>query len=386
MRRFTATGSGIGLAAGAVACYGLGVLLGYPVLVAIAVGAFAVLACALVAVAVRPSVTLTRRVTPARLTVGEIATGEVEVRNTVRWPSPAFTAIDQIGAGELVELAVSPLAGHGRRTVRYEVPARRRGRLRLGPMTVLRRDPFGLLAWRQRQTADGVLWVHPRVHPLQPLPVGVVLDYEGRANDQARLGTVTFSSLRDYVPGDDPRQIHWKTTARLGTLVVREHVDTMEPTTTVVLDARADAFSSAQFFEYAVELAASVVRAVESVGRPVTLRVVGEQADGGAESTMDRLALAEPTPDPDPLRLLSVIERAPGGGVLVAVTGPIDAGLLGRLAEQRRRYAPVVVVALGGSSTTGSVARRPGMAIIDAPNAVEAAFAWNRLVRGETAS
>ena len=43
-------------------------------------------------------------------------------------------------------------------------------------------------------------------------------------------GSMAFSSLREYAPGDDPRQIHWRTTARLGRLVVREHVDTNEPT------------------------------------------------------------------------------------------------------------------------------------------------------------
>jgi uncharacterized protein (DUF58 family) len=69
---------------------------------------------------------------------------------------------------------------------------------------------------------------------------------------------VTFSSLREYVPGDDPRQIHWRSTARTGVLTVREHVDTTEPTTTVVLDTHPTALG-ADAFEHAVEFAASVV-------------------------------------------------------------------------------------------------------------------------------
>ncbi len=165
------------------------------------------------------------------------------------------------------------------RAVNYPLPAPRRGRIPLGPLTVERRDPFGLFRWARRQTGDDVLWVHPRMHPMRALPVGVVLDYEGRTHENARLGTVTFSALREYVPGDDPRQIHWRSTARLGTLVVREHIDTTEPTTTVVLDTRSEAFD-ADSFEHAVEVAASVVRTVETLGRPVELHVIGDAASG----------------------------------------------------------------------------------------------------------
>ena len=260
MRRGPVTGTGAGMAALTVAAYALGVLLGYPVLVALATGTGTVLVAAACFVAVRPSVTLTREVTPDRTTVGEPALGRIHVRNTARRPSVAFTAVDRVGA-ETVALDVRAIAPGGLRAVNYPLPAPRRGRIPLGPLTVERRDPFGLFRWARRQTSDDVLWVHPRIHPMRALPVGIVLDYEGRTHENARLGTVTFSALREYVPGDDPRQIHWRSTARLGTLVVREHIDTMEPTTTVVLDTRTGAFD-APSFEEAVEVAASVVRTV----------------------------------------------------------------------------------------------------------------------------
>ena len=46
-----------------------------------------------------------------------------------------------------------------------------------------------------------------------------------------------FVSLREYVDGDDPRLIHWPTSARMGTLMLREHVELRRPEFTVVLDA-----------------------------------------------------------------------------------------------------------------------------------------------------
>jgi len=382
MRRSPVTGTGVGLAVLAAVSYALGFALGYPVLVALATGAIAVLLAAGCFVMIRPSVRLTRQVTPDRTTVGEPALGRLHVRNTARRPSVAFTAVDRIGT-ETVTLDVRAVASGGMRAVNYPLPAPGRGRIPLGPLTVERRDPFGLFRWARRQTTDDVLWVHPRMHPMRALPVGVVLDYEGRTHENARLGTVTFSALREYVPGDDPRQIHWRSTARLGTLVVREHIDTTEPTTTVVLDTASEAFD-ADSFEHAVEVAASVVRTVETLGRPVELHVIGEPPpDEG--SMLDRLALAERHADTDPLALLGAVDRSPAGGALVVVTGQAEAGLLSRLAEQRRRFRPVVVISLPGEDAPaeGALRRRPGMVVLTARSAAEATVAWNRMVSGD---
>jgi uncharacterized protein (DUF58 family) len=384
MRTTTITPAGLGLAGATVGLYAAGVLLGYPVLIALAVGGVAILLTAALAVALRPRVTLTRRVSPDRVSVGEPALGRIDVHNTSRWPTPPFTAIDRVGDAS-VELPVGLVAGGGRRALHYPVPTPRRGRIQLGPLTVERRDPLGLVRRAQRQTGDDVLWVHPRVHQMRTLPVGLVLDYEGRTTENARLGTVTFSSLRDYVPGDDPRQIHWRSTARTGTLIVREHVDTTEPTTTVVLDTRAGALD-AEAFEHAVEVAASIGYAVEGGGRPVALHILGETGGDGINPMLDRLAAAAQSPQRDPLRLLDLVERIEGGGTLVVVTGAGEPGLLTRLAEQRRRFNPVVVVTVLGAADQGTsgTRRRPGMAVLAVRSGIEAATAWNRMIGGDT--
>jgi uncharacterized protein (DUF58 family) len=381
MTRPPVTGTGVGVAVLAVASYAAGVALGYPVLTGLAAGAAALLLASGCSVLVRPSVQLDRQVTPERTTVGEPALGRIHVRNTARRPSVGFTAVDRVGA-ETVALDVRPIAAGGMRTVNYPLPAPRRGKIPLGPLTVERRDPFGLFRWARRQTGDDVLWVHPRVHLMRALPVGVVLDYEGRTHENARLGTVTFSALREYVPGDDPRQIHWRSTARLGTLVVREHIDTTEPTTTVVLDTRHEAFD-AESFESAVEVAASVVRAVELIGRPVALHVLGEPLGEG--SVLDRLSLADRHADVDAITLLGAVDRSPAGGALVVVTGDAGSGLLTRLAEQRRRFRPVVVISLLTESSPGGsgLRRRPGMVVLTARSAAEAAVGWNRMISGD---
>lgn len=382
--RFAITSRGSALAVGGVFSYAAGYFFGYPTLVLLSLGILTIVVLGALTMAVRPTVILSRRVTPDRVSVGEQALGELLVRNVSRWPAPGFSVGDLIGP-EPITLPVALLAGHGRRAIRYPIPAQHRGRLNLGPLTVQRSDPLGMFRWRQRQAADGVLWVHPRVYPLRPLPVGIVLDYEGRTTQYAKRGTVTFSSLRQYVPGDDPRQIHWRSTARTGTLMVREHVDTTEPTTTIVLDSRARALDS-ETFEHAVSFAASLVRAIEDAGRPVALHIVGEDPGDmltfGAAGSLDRLALAQRLSGMDSVLLIETVDRIPPGGALAVVTGSIPPGELARLAAQRNRFSPVVVTMIDPQSDPG-VQRRPGMALLAASTAAEACATWHRMISGD---
>jgi len=379
------TPNGATLLALAVVCYAVGVAGGYSVFVGVAAGGAALLAIAAVLVVVRPRVAVRRTVVPDRATVGETVLGRLVAISVARLVSPGFVVIDRIG-DRTVEVAVGPLQPGARKTIHYPIQTDRRGRLTLGPLTVERRDPLGLFRLAQQRGGQDVLWVHPRVHALRPLPVGDVLDYEGRVSDPAPRGSVTFSSLREYEPGDDPRRIHWKSTARRGLLMVKEHVDTSEPRTTVVLDTRVEIFEAGTFNE-AVELAASVVVASERTGHPVALHVLGEDADelrrAGARTVLDRFAAAE-TRAGDVVGLLDTVERAEPGGGLVVITGVAEPMASARLSAQRRRFGPVVVVEVGGQGAAGGAGpvRRPGMAVLRARTAAEGVRLWNQYVTG----
>jgi uncharacterized protein (DUF58 family) len=147
--RRVVTPAGWSVLLGSVVLYALGVGLGYPALVAVGVAGLLAFALALVAVLVRPRLAVSRSVAPDRVTVGEPALGQVSTRNLSRWPTPGFVVVDRLG-GSPLELRVSGLGGAGTRTVHYPVPTTRRGALPLGPITVDRLDPLGLLrrpAW-----------------------------------------------------------------------------------------------------------------------------------------------------------------------------------------------------------------------------------------------
>src|SRR5690606_3018218 len=77
----------------------------------------------------------------------------------------------------------------------------------------------------------------PRSHPVRTVPVGASRSLDGVV-DAAQYGSITFHALREYVPGDDLRHVHWRTSAHVGQLMVRQHVETSLPRIVVLVDDR----------------------------------------------------------------------------------------------------------------------------------------------------
>ena len=93
-----------------------------------------------------------------------------------------------------------------------EAPALERGYQRLGDLTLATRYPFGLFrAWCPLKI-DTECLVYPRPEGRQPLPSSATAGL--RESGAKGIGRDDFAGFRDYVPGDSPRQIHWKAVAR----------------------------------------------------------------------------------------------------------------------------------------------------------------------------
>jgi len=371
--------------------YAVGVALGYRELVILASAALLVLVMGVASVLRRPPLEVDRRVQPDRVTVGSPAHALITVKNLSRRASAPFVATDRVG-DRLEEVGVPAVAARASVHAPYEVPTLRRGRLRLGPVTVTRSDAFGLLRHEQPHPTQRTLWVRPRIHRLRPFPTGVTLDLEGPLSQAAPRGAITFSSLREYVLGDDVRKIHWPSTARTGNLMVRDDVDTSQPRTTVAIDVRPGMWTP-EAFEHGVEAAASLAAAAEREGHPVTLLIgdglMGDGPGGGGPAAggedgdqpthiLDRLCLAEVAAAGGE-RLFDVLETAEAGGVLVVVTGKRDAATTARLARLLRRFSLVVTVHMQ-TGVQPHLDRRTGLVAADASTGRQFAELWNRLV------
>ncbi|WP_311170608.1 DUF58 domain-containing protein [Halobellus ordinarius] len=106
-------------------------------------------------------------------------------------------------------------------SVSYEITPRRRGEHEIGPATVVVTDVLGLVARTIRVENRGTLLAFPPIRRLAPGARTELLAASG-AVDPRPSGRDMFDGLREYVPGDALRDVHWKSSAKRGALVVQE--------------------------------------------------------------------------------------------------------------------------------------------------------------------
>ncbi|MCW3840019.1 DUF58 domain-containing protein [Micromonospora yasonensis] len=393
------TARGIGLLVAAVVLLGVGFRYAYPELTVLGAAAAVAVGYALVSAAWRPRLTVDRLADPDWVARGEPAAMTLTVRNTGRLRAANLVAEDRC-AGRLVPVPLLRLRPGHDTEVRYDVPTHRRGVVPVGPLRVTRRDPLGLVALARSYGDRVPVWVHPRIHPLTAVPTGAGRSLDGRT-DRVPHGSITFDSLREYVVGDELRRVHWRTSARVGELMVRENVDTSLPRLVVVLDNRATAHPDrvdgvAESFESGCEAAASVVAAAAREDLPASLLLVvpapqdrAEAGDGSrrgadldaAQGPLDRLAAVELTEDgPDVLRTaMSRLRQERLGDTLVFLTGPGARADLGHVTALRGPYPSVVVGVFGATEPTPAGAA--GLTVVDAADGAEFAAEWDGIRR-----
>jgi uncharacterized protein (DUF58 family) len=370
---------GWGIAVAALVAYAAGAWLGYPEAVVVAAGGVLAVVTALLWTVPQPRLTVRREISPLKVARGEAARGVLSVTNTGRLRRAGMRAHDVCGTGA-IEVDVPALRAGGTESVTYALPTDRRGEIPVGPLRLVRADPFGL-ARRVREYGERqTLLVRPRTVLLPLMPSGRNHHLEGPTTDTAPAGTVTFHALREYVVGDDLRHIHWRSSARTGTLMVRQLVDASLPQTTIVIDTNDDAYPDADDFELAVDAAASVAAGAAAAGFPVRV-LTGDgplvETKGGAhdiELILDRLARLSAHAVPH--EALDVARRVRAGGSLVVLTGA--RGQISRAGTLRRRFDRVVCVRIRPEAPGPGLA---GIALIEMANLDELRAAWAGAIR-----
>jgi uncharacterized protein (DUF58 family) len=234
----------------------------------------------------------------SRIAFGDVAPVTLTVENRSLLPLPLLRTEDDFPEALTVlgaRLGVSSRAGtvtlarslrlwvYQRVRRRYFVRGVQRGAYVIGPTVTQVSDPFGLLTRQASFDTARVLLVHPLVAPLERLglePRALFGEHESRLRlleDPLRV-----AGIRDYVPGDDPRRVHWKATARLGSLQSKVLDPSTQRTLLIALDIRT--FNRAQMgydpelAEYTVTVAASVAAWAISHGYAVGLVANGVQS------------------------------------------------------------------------------------------------------------
>lgn len=334
---------------------GLGLWWRYPGLAALGIALTVITLAGLVSVLFAAPVTSVRTVRPRTVQRLGVCTGTLEITSARKRFRVLLDGSDQV-AGEPVEVDIPVLAPGERTTVDYRIPTDRRGVWRVGPLTLRRRGLAGLA--EKRTTVGEVVEVRvvPRVLPVRGLPSGARRGQVG-ADERVERGGTDLVGLREYVPGDDLRRLHWATSARTGTLMIREDADPARPHLAVLLDDRASGYPRERQFEDAVEVAASLLTSAIADGHPVRLLTVSgsldiEAADGDSGLVLAALAdvaTVEDSADASvPARDLDVV------AVICGESAELSAMLL---EAGRASYGVVLTVADEGEglSAVGSV-------------------------------
>jgi uncharacterized protein (DUF58 family) len=378
------TKSGVTVAVCTVLLLTVGWLADYPEFVALAFAGLAALLAAGLWMLARPDLTVVREVRPTRVAAGEPACGVITVTNQARRRSPPIMAAEAI-TGRHVLIPVPSLSSGEQHQTTYPLPTDRRGIYQVGPLTVGHTDPLRLMQVGREYATWATLYVHPRLHAVEPVPTGQTRDMDGPTSSSAPRGGIAFHSLREYESGDDWRLIHWKSTARLDQLMVRHNVVPNEPRLMVVLDTSSAAYTD-KSFEDAVSAAASLCIAAVEGGFPLELRTTGgtasaaERGVDGATALLDLLASVEREDDDPGLRVLPSMVPLDEGCSLGVVTGQPGTDLLAVLPTVRSRFLMVSLIQFA-ERFAGPPAALRGVIAINVHNGEEFAAAWNHLVR-----
>jgi len=373
------TARGLGVAAASLALLALGFHYGYPDLALLGAAAGVAVAVAVMFALWRPRLGVDRVADPDRVARGEPARMSLTIHNRSRLRAANLVAADRCGR-TVVPVPLVRLRPGRDTSVDYPVPTERRGVVAVGPLRVTRGDPLGLIRLSRTYGASTTVWVHPRIHLLRAVPAGMARSLDGRI-DKVPHGTITFDSLREYVVGDELRRVHWRSSAKVGELMVREQLDTSEPTIVVLLDDRAAAHpevrdGTADSFEAACEAAASIIVAAVREDLPVSLHLVSGLTQG---PFLDVLTEATLSPG-DLTQKIRHLRTQRLGDTLVFLTGPGGRGDLGQVSGLRGPY-PIVMAGLFGDRDAAPVSAADGLIVIEAEDGQQFAAAWDG-VRG----
>ena len=273
----------------------------------------------------RPNHDVTLELHQPRVPVGEPGLGRVLVHGR---PGGTPAATVELPVGRAVaRFRVASLGENDEHEELFSIPTRHRGVIPVGPVRTVQADPVGLIRRTRVFSEPMELFVHPRMVPVEVAAIGFLKDVEGITTANLSSSDVSFHALRDYVPGDDRRSVHWRATAHTGRLMVRQFEETMRAHLLLVLSNLRSDYATEDDFETAVSVAASLAVAALREERQVTLYtfegLVAFPNTMGLLDELCRVKLIDEGP-----ALSQVVLRAghdtPGASAAAFITGDTD--------------------------------------------------------------
>ncbi len=335
-----------------------------------------------------PEVAVTRHLSPTLVHEGDQAAVDSKVSNRGRRPLVNAEFTDDVGELGSAVFQIGRLAPKTTADAGYRIVCRPRGVYRVGPATVRVTDPLGFAFNEQVLDSADRLIVYPEVEELNGFPVTRGKDPAMQASrpEFSQNGGEDFFTLREYERGDDLRFVHWPSTARKDTLMIKQLETPWQSRALVLFDLRKRAYESSDHFEKAVRGAASVVRHLARSGFDADLWAGGAQtlSVDSYSTVMERLAMVDVEADLDLRTVASRMRQTGRGGALVLVTGIADHELLEVHRLLSRDYRSTIVMAATDTSPTAlhALQRAGALTMSVSPNG-SWAQAWTSLTSGQ---
>jgi uncharacterized protein (DUF58 family) len=201
----------------------------------------------------------------------------------------------------------------------YKHTLPRRGRHRFTGFRISTRFPFGFIRKSRDVESPAEVLVYPALVPVPETLINAGLADGGRRQVASPSRSGEFHGLREFRQGDDPRDIHWRTSARRGRPFMRELEEEAGRIVVVVLDPVLPDGEGERTLEAAVSLAASLAVVLLRRGLQVGLKthqgqVAASSGNGQASEILEVLAMLAPPPaGAAPL-------SAPSGATTIRVT------------------------------------------------------------------
>ncbi|OAN43210.1 DUF58 domain-containing protein [Microbacterium sp. H83] len=230
-----------------------------------------------------------------RVVAGTEIGATLDVRNNgARLSLPGVVDVP-VGEG-LVEAHVPLLRPGAHHREQLTIAAHRRGVIDVGPMTITRGDPIGILRRELRWPDVQRIHVHPVTVRLPSTSAGLIRDLEGTPSSTLVDADLSFHAVREYVVGDSQRHVHWKSTAKTGRLMVRQYEESRHARIAIILDLDAESYESDDEFENTVSAAASLALQGVRDGRDVLFSVSNEIPEHSRAEVLSIRTLPTVTP------------------------------------------------------------------------------------------
>lgn len=345
----------------------------------------------------RHKVGFTRTIGPKRVFAGGTVRIEYGVRNLGRLPTPPLILDDDAPhtAGGRIRVSLPTLSASKRGSVAVERVIPARGRYRIGPLRARLVDPFGLAEATQVVGVEASLLVYPRIEVLHETSPTQTRGSGGRTPlHRLAVAGDEFYAVRDWQDGDDLRKVHWRSTARRGSLQIRQDENPPFPRATLLIDTRLTPRPGGDpAIEWAVSAAASTVWELARQGFALRLVIPGapDVAPRWGQEAVDpllgTLAAAGASSDTSMLPSIKRAARRPGaGGALLAILPPADAASMRALPALRSSFAWCGAVLLDAASFTPGSARdraQYDQRLADAEHSLARA-GWRVVIAGAT--